>query len=78
MMPKVRLDVLQQNYQATRTLNDMSKILFNRCDPDKSGIVIPGSVSMTKSKLKIHMLECQKSEYITTGNSIKVTFSSEF
>ena len=43
--------------------------MFNRCDPEISGIVIPGSseksdlgasVSVIKSKLKTHLLVSQK------------------
>ena len=71
MIPRVRLDVSQQNfvYQATQIWNERSKIVFNRCDPEISGIVIPGSsensdlgasVSVIKSKLKTHLLESQK------------------
>ena len=76
MIPRVCLDVSQQNfiYQATQIWNERSKIVFNRCDPEKSGIVIPGSaenfdlgasVSEIKSKLKTHLLESQKTGQLT-------------
>ena len=42
---KVKLDISQQNftYRVPEIWNDFSKIVFNRCGPEQSGIVIPGS-----------------------------------
>ena len=59
MIPKVKIDISQQNF--TEIWNDLSKIVFYKCGPEESGIVIPGSsansdlsasISFVKSKVK--------------------------
>ena len=72
MVPKVKLDVTQQNFvfKATKIWNDCKDKIFNRCIPSDTGIIIPGnsknsdlssSLGYIKTKLKDFLLSSQKS-----------------
>jgi hypothetical protein len=72
MVPKVKLDVTQQNFvfKATKIWNDSKENIFNRYIPSDRGIIIPGnskksdlssSLGYIKTKLKDFPLSSQKS-----------------
>ena len=45
MIPKVRLDVTKQNFvfRASENWNEITKFVLEKCLPEKSGMIIPGS-----------------------------------
>ena len=76
-VPLVKLDVSQHNYvfMAAKIWNDFKEVVFTKCTPLKSGIIIPGSSKdsdlcastvTAKNKLKKYLLAQQgKGDEIT-------------
>ena len=71
ILPRVNLDVSKQNFvfKSASLWNKLSNIIFEKCLPEESGIIIPGSASnsdlaastsMVKNKLKLNLLASQK------------------
>ena len=70
-VPRVKLNTTKQNFffVSTQIWNDMSTEIFEKCNPDKNGLIIPGSskdsdlsasTGIIKNKLKCHLLSLQK------------------
>jgi hypothetical protein len=70
-VPRVKLNTTKQNFffRSTQIWNDMSTEIFEKCNPDNNGLIIPGSsqdsdlsasTGIIKNKLKCHLLSLQK------------------
>ena len=73
LLPKHNLDLTKQNfvYNGSSFCNGLTKTLFDRCSPNDSNIMVPGSnqfsdlctpVSVIEGRLKSHLFETQKIE----------------
>ena len=72
LLPKVKLEKSKQNFlfSTSRLWNKLINSILERCEPEKNGIVIPGSklnsdlsaaLSVIKSKVKSFLLKEQSS-----------------
>ena len=70
-VPRVKLNTTKQNFlfRSTQIWNDMSAEIFEKCYPNKNGLIIPGSskdsdlsasTGIIKNKSKCHLLSLQK------------------
>ena len=74
-LPKVNLDISKQNFVFSGSLiwNSIIGDLLNKCLPNESGIMVPGSsdlaapISIIKNRLKNNLLKIQQLE--TPGRS---------
>lgn len=72
MVPLVRTDASQQNFffKSTKVWNELSELVFEKCEANDTGIIIPGSAKNSdlsaskghvKTKLKEILLQKQRS-----------------
>ena len=70
-VPRVKLNITKQNsvFKSTQIWNDISPEIFEKCSPNKIGLIIPGSsrnsdlsasTGIIKKRLKCHLLSSQK------------------
>ena len=71
IVPLQKLDVAQQNFlfKSTKTWNENIAFVFDKCNANENGLIIPGSATSSdlsastgvlKSRLKMHLLSQQK------------------